>query len=208
MSNYKGPYDLTDKADADMLGTAATSDVTTSETDNTEGRLLKVGDFGLGSRSIDVGAIDLDQLQNNYLSGIYKSSSSNPNAPGTGEFVVFHLHGGGSNVAQIAIQATNTMSRDPSLKARCGGGTTLENKPWATFYNDANILGTVSQSDGVPTGAIIQYVSNANGKAVRYADGTQIAWNDDSSITTDPISFIGTPSNIDNSKLRIGRWFV
>ena len=35
-------------------------------------------------------------------------------------------------------------------------------------------VGTVSQSGGVPTGAIIERGSNANGEYVRYADGTQI----------------------------------
>lgn len=43
-------------------------------------------------------------------------------------------------------------------------------------YHKANILGTVSQSGGVPTGAIIEQGSNANGSYVRYADGTQICW--------------------------------
>ena len=37
-----------------------------------------------------------------------------------------------------------------------------------------NLVGTVSQSGGVPTGAIIERGSNANGEYVRYADGTQI----------------------------------
>jgi hypothetical protein len=37
-----------------------------------------------------------------------------------------------------------------------------------------NILGTVSQSSGVPTGAIIEAGSNANGKYARFADGSQI----------------------------------
>ena len=36
------------------------------------------------------------------------------------------------------------------------------------------LVGTVSQSGGVPTGAIIERGSNANGEYVRYADGTQI----------------------------------
>lgn len=42
------------------------------------------------------------------------------------------------------------------------------------LYRPSNILGTVSQSSGVPTGAIIERGSNANGEYVRYADGTQI----------------------------------
>jgi hypothetical protein len=41
-------------------------------------------------------------------------------------------------------------------------------------YGRGNILGTVSQLDGVPTGAIIERGSNANGEYVRWADGTQI----------------------------------
>lgn len=40
-------------------------------------------------------------------------------------------------------------------------------------YRKSNILGTVSQDAGVPTGAIIERSSNANGEYVRYADGTQ-----------------------------------
>ncbi|WP_278397756.1 hypothetical protein [Stutzerimonas kunmingensis] len=46
--------------------------------------------------------------------------------------------------------------------------------PGPEFYQRSNILGTVSQSGGVPTGAIIERGSNANGGYVRFADGTQI----------------------------------
>ncbi|MDE0922368.1 hypothetical protein [Aurantimonas coralicida] len=37
-----------------------------------------------------------------------------------------------------------------------------------------SIVGTVGQSGGVPTGAIIERGSNANGSYIRWADGTQI----------------------------------
>ena len=43
-----------------------------------------------------------------------------------------------------------------------------------------DVLGTVSQSAGVPTGAIIERGSNANGEFVKYADGTQICTFSDS----------------------------
>lgn len=43
-------------------------------------------------------------------------------------------------------------------------------------YSQDSILGTVSQDAGVPTGAIIQRISNANGEAIRYADGTQVCY--------------------------------
>ena len=42
-------------------------------------------------------------------------------------------------------------------------------------YSRTNILGTVSQASGVPTGAAMQYITNSNGQAIRFADGTQIA---------------------------------
>lgn len=38
----------------------------------------------------------------------------------------------------------------------------------------AKILGTVSEVDGVPTGAVIESGSNANGNYVKFADGTMI----------------------------------
>jgi hypothetical protein len=37
-----------------------------------------------------------------------------------------------------------------------------------------DLVGTVSQASGVPTGAIVEYGSNANGEYIRWADGTQI----------------------------------
>ena len=38
----------------------------------------------------------------------------------------------------------------------------------------ADVLGTVSQAGGVPTGAVIEKGANSNGEYVRFADGTQI----------------------------------
>lgn len=41
-------------------------------------------------------------------------------------------------------------------------------------YDRSNILGTVSQSSGAPSGAIIETITNANGTAVKFANGTMI----------------------------------
>lgn len=46
----------------------------------------------------------------------------------------------------------------------------------ATGFQRGNILGAVSQAGGVPTGALLQRGSNANGEFIRLADGTQICW--------------------------------
>ncbi|MFM5266243.1 hypothetical protein ACET9V_08345 [Aeromonas caviae] len=41
-------------------------------------------------------------------------------------------------------------------------------------YHSGNIIGPLSQLGGVPTGAIIEHGSNANGEYVKFADGTMI----------------------------------
>lgn len=41
-------------------------------------------------------------------------------------------------------------------------------------YARANLLGSVGQAAGVPTGAVIESGTNANGRYVRFADGTQM----------------------------------
>lgn len=53
---------------------------------------------------------------------------------------------------------------------------TLKSTLQALFFYRGNIVGNVSQSAGVPTGAIIQRGSNASGEFVRYADGTLDCW--------------------------------
>lgn len=72
------------------LGTAAVEDVTTSSVDTTVGRLLKVGDFGLGSSNLPL-VLDLD----NHLlvPGLYRydSGSGSTNGPeGTGNALIVH----------------------------------------------------------------------------------------------------------------------
>ena len=43
-------------------------------------------------------------------------------------------------------------------------------------FRRGNLIGTVTQAAGVPTGALIEKGSNANGGYTRWADGTQICW--------------------------------
>ena len=43
-------------------------------------------------------------------------------------------------------------------------------------YCPGNLVGTVSQNAGVPTGSVVERGSNTNGGYVRFADGTQICW--------------------------------
>lgn len=80
----------------------------------------------------------------------------------------------------MAIQTVNTGTTpndgtgDPARTA-----FTKLNSNFTTAENAAShlLLGTVSQSGGVPTGAIIERGSNANGEYVKFADGTMICAN-------------------------------
>jgi hypothetical protein len=61
--------------------------------------------------------------------------------------------------------------------------------PGPDYYQRNNILGTVSQAAGMPTGAIIELGSNANGYYTRWADGTQECWS-----ANIALPYIGTTS--------------
>ena len=75
----------------------------------------------------------------------------------------------GTGVFTLESPATNT---DRTLVLPDEAGTVLTSVTGGGVYSKSNILGTVSQSGGVPTGAIIEQGSNANGSFTRYADGT------------------------------------
>ena len=187
-------------------GTAYASDVTTSATDTTEGRLLKVGDFGLGAnvyRGYPVN--DFNSPDNaNAPVGIYSFNTTFDNRPvNTTGIVIVASRGSGEKINILVTGGTST----PDMYFR--RVTEGNISPWQKNYHTNNILGTVSQSGGVPTGAIIERGSNDNGEYVKYADGTQIC-TFSASITTDiedgagyrglvqgvtyPASFVATPS--------------
>ncbi|SHE87426.1 hypothetical protein [Devosia limi] len=98
------------------------------------------------------------------------------------------LKDGGKTIAELTPangSVTNVKLADmaqATIKGRAAGaGTGVPGDLTAAqvlaitdAYAKSNILGAVSQSAGVPTGAVIERGSNANGEYVRFADGTQI----------------------------------
>ena len=57
-------------------------------------------------------------------------------------------------------------------------------------YGPGNLLGAVSQAGGVPTGAVIEHGSNADGDYVKFADGTLICTSP--SFTADATTAVGS----------------
>lgn len=165
------------------LGTAATATVTTTSTDTTAGRLLKVGDFGLTDKPIDTypSGINIDDpslAQGRYR--IFSDQTTGTLPPGLGNFMSYLLE-----VTQeertfpnLGIKQELSTLRYSSNRSfvRLYDKTTLTWTPWREIYNQSSILGTVSQSGGVPTGAIIERGSNVNGEYTKFADGTLFAW--------------------------------
>lgn len=47
---------------------------------------------------------------------------------------------------------------------------------WREIFHTGNIVGTVSESGGVPTGSIIERGSNANGQYTKFADGSLLCY--------------------------------
>jgi len=67
---------------------------------------------------------------------------------------------------------TVTASGDVSADTATIAGDVTSNGE--TVFHRGNVVGTVSQSGGTPTGAIIEQGENGNGEFVKYADGTMI----------------------------------
>ncbi len=150
---------------AASLGGAA---VQSSPDDFTVGKLLKLGAGGLGSVGLSATNGDCNAIT---ASGLYTFDSETLNSPSfTLNGTIIHVSRTGDIHTQQAIsRATSSLGR---IAVRAKDGTSWSD--WVEVYTQGSILGTVSQSGGVPTGALIERGSNANGEYVRFADGTQI----------------------------------
>lgn len=145
----------------------------TSATDTTAGSLLTVGAFGLGitnnNQDPPGGATtNLDTIRTN---GIYRITANSPNTPlGSSIGQMIHMGQVGGYAAQLAMKSQTTGKNAPFYRVIDVDVA----QPWTMLYTQATTLGTVSQTGGVPTGALIERGSNANGEYVRFADGTLI----------------------------------
>lgn len=144
-----------------------TPQIQTGATDATTGRLMSVGAFGLGAGTCaDVGA-DAAGL----VSQICRLTSGN--RPDNANHHALHLSRiGDAQGAQIAVaEAAAGVAPTMAIRHRDDTGVWAD---WNALFGRLNLLGIVSETGGVPDGAVIERGSNANGEYVRFADGTQI----------------------------------
>jgi hypothetical protein len=153
--------------------------VTQSQTDATAGRLLKVGDFGIGIGATS-GGVGANSLTTNIdtiptPSGDYRAigeltPGTYPPARNTfGTLSIRSYDSANQYQLYMPIDRSELWFRRGSIGA---GGYF----PWFQLYHQGTILGTVSQTGGVPTGALRQLIVNANGRAERDASGSMECW--------------------------------
>jgi len=107
------------------LGTAAAATLTTSNSDTTSGRVLRVGDGGwLGNTPTTIPSNDLDLIS---VTAVYGADSGVSNRPtGAGNWMVNHLARTSNNAVQVAVGRT-TSSR--GMYAR-----EWESGVWGSWY--------------------------------------------------------------------------
>lgn len=108
------------------------------------------------------------------VAGFYRTTQGPANAPPTAN-AYWLLRQEIHNTDQLVQEAQlvgQTASAMPWRRTRSGATWGA----WEASFGQRNILGTVALSGSVVTGAILEYIANANGSALRFADGTQIAW--------------------------------
>jgi len=153
------------------LGTAATATITISATDTTSGRAMRVGDGGLLGIAPQITDFTADLPGS---TGFYRALGDAPGifpgVPSNNWVTVLGIRNEGNRRTFLGIHNSASRARTFFGHRLTATGAVL----WAEAYDSTSLLGTVSQTAGVPTGAVIQRGSNANGESVRFADGTMI----------------------------------
>lgn len=113
------------------LGTAATSNITTSPIDTTAGRLLKLGDYGLGSQNAIISNTNLNDL---LRTGFYMGDSlgNSPDGSISWFYVVHQEHG----AAGFSIQHATLLGTNPLCYVRAKNSGTWG--AWRTEWDSGN----------------------------------------------------------------------
>lgn len=134
--------------------------------------VLHAGDYGIGGRVVAANA-NLNTMLDagNYWTPV--NTTNGPYASGTGNAqgyleVIPH-----TTTGYLIQRFTSINAPTVTWLRRQGAGVWAD---WEMQFTQSTVVGVVEQIAGKPTGAIVQRVENANGKAVKYADGTLICW--------------------------------
>ncbi|WP_225923575.1 pyocin knob domain-containing protein [Pseudomonas marvdashtae] len=151
------------------LGTAATGTQATSQYDSTIGRIMRIGDHGIGGAGIpSVAAVSIESIRTNSLYYV---------AINTGQGTLPVNQNGYLNsktvTATYAIQDYWPVAQGDQYTRVLNNGTWTS---WSKNFKQSSIVGNVTQSGGVPTGAVIERGNTVNGEYTKLADGTLMCW--------------------------------
>jgi hypothetical protein len=159
---------LISSAGMQITGPVTGTAVTQTAQDVTAGRLLKTGDGGI---NLLAGVNYLADIDNGSIpQGLWQTDGAGPGTLGTfpaGQNRYGHMLNLRLGTNEVWQVYKSIVGRRIFSRARTSGAWSA----WEEIYHAGSILGTVAQSGGVPTGALMQPGSGANGNFVRYADG-------------------------------------
>lgn len=158
------------------------------------GDLMARGAGGLLSES----SATVSDLNGNRENGFYSTTATTLGRPDTGIGPVLQMNRAGVRKGFIAL--TDAAGGRMYFNAEGGSGF----GPLKEVYHTGNLLGTVSLSDGVPTGAIMEWDSNSDGEWIVFANNVMFCRR---AVTVNlnagqvvgfstPQSFVGTSSDV------------
>lgn len=103
--------------------------------------------------------------------GFYRNSAIATGSPIASSLywsVLHFAHSSDGTSSQFAMRSAGVSANQMYFRRKAGGVWSA----WDKVFHSGNLLGTVSQTGGLPTGAVIERGENANGTYTKYADGT------------------------------------
>ena len=180
-------------------GTASIADVTTSATDTTAGRLLKVGDFGLGASTGTISTlVTLDSAK---TGGFFRYGGTDPDNPFPiwdefGHLLV--IRATDNALSQIAFRNSNSQN----IAKRYYNGTVWS--AWIEIYHTGNILTTGTPSTALTNNAIFESGTGFT----KFADGTMICSGESYDASCSVTTAVGTFFRFDAGLLNFPATFV
>ena len=152
-----------------VAGTLGGAAVQASPQDGTAGKLLTAGAFGLGSASAPL-LSNLDATTT--LSGTWRTAD--PATTGTWPPAITTAAQRNGIMTVTRPDAATILQR--WLQSDSATEWTRRNTGtgWNAWSRSLPVTGTVAMTAGLPTGAILQRGTGAQGEFIRFADGTQI----------------------------------
>ena len=154
--------------------TVTGSVIQANPTDSTAGKVMTTGSFGLGGLGLSGHLSDYNAANgvSQFLADAVTGAPSNKPINGRAH-AGMHIAANSTRWLQILGEVAGGSDLARLYWRRNYNGTI---SPWQQIFSQGNILGGVSVSGSLPTGAVIERNSNANGSYMRLADGTQICW--------------------------------